>query len=115
MTLARLFRVPGTTRAALSSIIDGSGTLSAKVLPITPLGFAASRFLERIRGLVLVARGNSIETAINVAQLKKQVDLSAARATQQCADAMALTDAARRVTQLSDGMDRDAEIGRAHV
>lgn len=108
MTLARFLRIPGTTRAALASIIDGSGTLSARVLPITPLGFAASRFLQRIRDLVMVARGNSIETAINVAQLKKQVDLSTARATQQCADALALTEAARRVTQLSDGMDRDA-------
>ncbi len=108
MSLARFLRIPGTTRAALSSIIDGSGTLSARVLPITPLGLAAGRFLDRIRSLVLVARSNSIETAINVAQLKKQVDLSAARASQQCDDALALTDAARRVTQLSDGMDRDA-------
>ena len=108
MSFARFLRIPGTTRAALASIIDGSGTLSARVLPITPLGLAAGRFLERIRSLVLVARSNSIETAINVAQLKKQVDLSAARASQQRDDALALTEAARRVTQLSDGMDRDA-------
>ena len=105
MNIARLFRVPGTTRAALASINDGSGTLAARVLPLTPLGASAARFLGRIRELVLTARANSIETAVNVAQLKKQVDASAARTRQQREDALALTEAARRVNELSATMD----------
>ncbi|MFY7907399.1 MAG: hypothetical protein ACOVO0_14795, partial [Burkholderiaceae bacterium] len=69
--------------------------------------FALSAFLKRMRSLVVTARGGSIQTAINLAHLKKHVDLCANRAAQQKTDAQALSDAAQRVSELSTTVARN--------
>ncbi|MBT9597921.1 MAG: chemotaxis protein, partial [Vitreoscilla sp.] len=108
MTWTRFLRIPGTAHAALASINDGSAALDAGVIRITRLGRALAGFLRRIRALVLTARGGSIRTAINVAHLKKHVDISAAQASRQREDAQTLAAAAARVTQLSGTVQASA-------
>ncbi|MBN8505669.1 MAG: hypothetical protein J0L58_14460 [Burkholderiales bacterium] len=105
MAWTRWLRIPGTARTALARIIEGRAALNTRVLPLTPGAWTVAAFLRRIRELVLGARAGSIETAINVAHLKKQVDLTAERATAQRADADSLSTAAARVTQLSQGVE----------
>jgi methyl-accepting chemotaxis protein len=60
------------------------------------------------RGLVLTARSGSIQTAVNVAHLKKEVDSSALKVEQQRHDAEALATSAARVIELSGGVESGA-------
>ena len=106
MNWLRFTRIPGNARATIAAINEGNASLSATVWRVTPLGMALAAFLKRIRDLVLTARGGSIQTAINLAHLKKQVDLSAQRAGQQKADAQALAEASQRVSERSTTVAR---------
>jgi methyl-accepting chemotaxis protein len=109
MNLAALTRIPGSARWALSRINEGAAALNTRVLPITPVAWAVGRFLHRIRGLVLAARGGSIVTATSVAHLKKHVEVTATRAEQQLGDAQSLLQAAARVTELSQAVEGGAQ------
>ncbi|MCP5270047.1 MAG: hypothetical protein H6932_02330 [Burkholderiaceae bacterium] len=109
MNLAALTRIPGSARWALARINEGAAALNTRVLPLTPVAWAVSSFLSRIRGLVLAARGGSIATATNVAHLKKHVELTATRAEQQLGDAQSLQQAAARVTELSQAVEGGAQ------
>ncbi len=109
MNLASLTRIPGSARWALARINEGDAALDTRVLPLTPVAWAVARFLRRIRDLVLQARGGSIQTATNVAHLKKHVEVTAARADQQLGDAQTLLQSATRVTELSQSVE-----GAAH-
>ncbi|MCP5284904.1 MAG: hypothetical protein H6933_08395 [Burkholderiaceae bacterium] len=109
MNLASLTRIPGSARWALARINEGAAALNTRVLPLTPVAWAVSSFLSRIRGLVLAARGGSIATATNVAHLKKHVELTATRAEQQLGDAQNLQQAAARVTELSQSVESGAQ------
>ncbi len=73
------------------------------------MALAVGRFLRRVRELVLVARSGSIQTATNVAHLKKQVEVTAARAEQQRADAQLLLRDAARVSDLSQSVEAGAQ------
>lgn len=108
MVLKSLFRIPGSAGATLAAISDGTSGLDRRALPITPAAYALNGFLRRIRELILAARSGSIKTAGNVAHLKKQVDVCAAAAEKQTADAQALAQASERVTQLSGGVESAA-------
>ena len=109
MNLASLTRIPGSARWALARINEGAAALDTRVLPLTPVAWAVSSFLGRIRALVLAARGGSIATATNVAHLKKNVELTATRAEQQLGDAQNLQQAAARVTELSQSVEQGAQ------
>lgn len=109
MNPVRWLRIPGTARWALSRINEGSAALDTRVVALLPIGHAVSTFLRRIRDLVLAARGGSIQTATNVAHLKKHVDMTASRAEQQRSDADNLLGAAARVTELSQAMEDGAQ------
>jgi methyl-accepting chemotaxis protein len=97
----KFFRIPGTAGATLASVNEGSAALNARALPITSVARGLNGFLHRIRALVLTARGGSIRTAINVAHLKKHVEISTKAAAQQREDAHLLADASRQVTELT--------------
>ena len=92
---------PITSRGVVSAINGGRAPLNVRAPVLSAMGRALGRFLKRIRELVLTARSGSIRTAINVAHLKKHVDLSAQRVSQQRHDAQALADSAQRVEELS--------------
>jgi methyl-accepting chemotaxis protein len=109
MGFMRFPRLPGSSRAALVAINAGQAPLNSRVHRFTAMGRALASFLTRIRDLVLTARSGSIRTAMNVAHLKKQVDLSAQRADQQRLDAQALAEAAQRVMQLSTTVEASAQ------
>jgi methyl-accepting chemotaxis protein len=109
MNIAALTRIPGSARWALARINEGAAALDTRVLPLTPVAWAVTRFLRRIRDLVLQARGGSIETATTAAHLKKQVEVTAARADQQLGDAQALLQSASRVTELSQSVENSAQ------
>ena len=108
MNLAALTRIPGSARWALSRINEGAAALDTRVVPLTPVAWAVGTFLRRIRDLVLAARGGSIQTAFNVAHLKKHVDVTATRAEQQLGDAENLLQQAARVTELSHAVETGA-------
>ena len=105
----RFLRIPGLPRHALAGIIEGTATLDATVIPVSPLGFTVRSFLRRIRDLVLTARSSSIRTAHSVAHLKKQVDLTSGRAEQQRGDAEQLLQASARVKELSETVESGAQ------
>jgi len=105
MAWTKYFRIPGSAGGALASINDGSAALNARAVPLTQVGRMLNRFLQRIRELVLTARGGSIRTAINVAHLKKHVDNCSDAAKQQRADAQVLSDSSQQVTQLLAGVE----------
>lgn len=105
--LSRLVR-SGSMTAVLAALNKGTASLDSTVPSITPAGLQFGRFLKRIRALVLTARGGSIETAINVAHLKKEVDSSSLKVEQQRQDADALAASAARVTALSGEVEGGA-------
>jgi methyl-accepting chemotaxis protein len=85
------------------------GQISVGANTVTFVSRALVSFLRRIRALILAARGGSIRTALNVAHLKKHVDVSAAKAEQQRRDAESLSRDAARVTVLSRGVQDSAK------
>lgn len=105
--LSRLVR-SGSMTAVLSALNGGTASLDANVPSLTPAGTQFRRFLKRIRELVLTARGGSIETAINVAHLKKEVDSSSLKVEQQRQDAQSLASSAARVMALSGDVEAGA-------
>jgi methyl-accepting chemotaxis protein len=98
--------------ATVSALNRGRASLDAWVPVLTPAAAQFARFLRRIRELVLTARSSSIETAINVAHLKKEVDSSASHVDRQRTEADALAQSSARVTQLSAGV-ADGAVGVA--
>ena len=101
MRWTRIFRIPGSAGATLAAVNDGSKALNTRALPLTPLAHGLNGFLNRIRTLVVTARGGSIRTAINVAHLKKHVDISTKAVGQQREDAHRLAEASGQVTELA--------------
>ncbi|MBI3382282.1 MAG: hypothetical protein HY019_09785 [Aquabacterium sp.] len=93
---------------ALAALNKGRASLDVSVPGITPAAREFLRFLKRIRELVLTARGGSIQTAINVAHLKKEVDSSSVKVEQQRHDAQALAASASRVIELSSSVESGA-------
>ncbi len=93
---------------ALVALNKGRASLDVAVPGFTPAARAFTRFLKRIRELILTARGGSIQTAINVAHLKKEVDSSAIKVEQQRHDAEALAASAARVIELSGSVETGA-------
>jgi methyl-accepting chemotaxis protein len=108
MVWKTMLRMTGSVRGAVAAINANKATLDIKISRLTGLGRDMARLLGRIRELVITARGDSICTAINVAHLKKHVDLSATKAEQQRQAAQTLADAAARVMTLSGSAESRA-------
>ena len=103
-----LLRMPGSLTFVMTALNRGTASLDAKVRQGFGAGAEFNRFLNRIRTLVLTARGSSIQTAIHLAHLQKEVNTSADKAALQLRDADALATAAARVTALSGSVEGGA-------
>ncbi|MBT0571486.1 methyl-accepting chemotaxis protein [Curvibacter sp. CHRR-16] len=92
----------------MQALNKGRAELDAPINRITPLGRAVATLLQRTRTLVLHARGGSIRTAIAAAHLKRQVDMSAQKASHQRDQAKQLRQEAQRVIVLSEQVENGA-------